>query len=128
MTVSAFLQANLLDRLQIAIAPVIIGDGRPAIRLAPHARLRDCRRRGIACSAWVATSCSTATCRRMQHHRTRALLTSRPSIKSSSVFWPRFRGRAVLTREHLTQLSAIEPVEPASGVRLPDRHSLGDGG
>jgi diaminohydroxyphosphoribosylaminopyrimidine deaminase / 5-amino-6-(5-phosphoribosylamino)uracil reductase len=44
VTVSAFLQANLLDRLQIAIAPVIIGDGRPAIRLAPHTRLRDCRR------------------------------------------------------------------------------------
>jgi diaminohydroxyphosphoribosylaminopyrimidine deaminase / 5-amino-6-(5-phosphoribosylamino)uracil reductase len=44
VTVSAFLQANLLDRLQIAIAPVIIGDGRPAIRLAPHARLSDCRR------------------------------------------------------------------------------------
>jgi len=44
VTVSAFLEANLLDRLQIAIAPVIIGDGRPAIRLAAHARLRDCRR------------------------------------------------------------------------------------
>jgi riboflavin-specific deaminase-like protein len=44
VTVSAFLEANLLDRLQIAIAPVIIGDGRPAIRLAPHVRLRDCRR------------------------------------------------------------------------------------
>jgi riboflavin biosynthesis pyrimidine reductase len=44
VTVSAFLQADLLDRLQIAIAPVIIGDGRPAIRLAPHARLSDCRR------------------------------------------------------------------------------------
>jgi len=44
VTVSAFLEANLLDRLQIAIAPVIIGDGRPAIRLTPHARLRDCRR------------------------------------------------------------------------------------
>jgi riboflavin-specific deaminase-like protein len=44
VTVSAFLQANLLDRLQIAIAPVIIGEGRPAIRLAPHARLSDCRR------------------------------------------------------------------------------------
>lgn len=46
VTVSRFLEANLLDRLQIAIAPVIIGDGRPAIRLAPHARLRDCRRPG----------------------------------------------------------------------------------
>jgi diaminohydroxyphosphoribosylaminopyrimidine deaminase / 5-amino-6-(5-phosphoribosylamino)uracil reductase len=44
VTVSAFLEANLLDRLQIAIAPVFIGDGRPAIRLAPPASLRDCRR------------------------------------------------------------------------------------
>lgn len=46
VTVSAFLEANLLDRLQIAIAPVLIGDGRPAIRLAPHDSLRDCRRPG----------------------------------------------------------------------------------
>lgn len=46
VTVSAFLEANLLDRLQIAIAPVIIGDGRPAIRLAPQDRLRDCLRPG----------------------------------------------------------------------------------
>lgn len=44
VTVSTFLEANLLDRLQIAIAPVLIGDGRPAIRLTPQARLRDCRR------------------------------------------------------------------------------------
>jgi len=44
VTVSAFLEANLLDRLQIAIAPVLIGEGRPAIRLAPQDRLRDCRR------------------------------------------------------------------------------------
>jgi riboflavin-specific deaminase-like protein len=44
VTVSAFLQADLLERLQIAIAPVIIGEGRPAIRLAPHTRLSDCRR------------------------------------------------------------------------------------
>ena len=46
VTVSMFLEANLLDRLQIAIAPVLIGDGRPAIRLTPQARLRDCRRPG----------------------------------------------------------------------------------
>ena len=44
ITVSAFLEANLLDRLHITIAPVIIGDGRPAIRLSPQTRLRDCRR------------------------------------------------------------------------------------
>ena len=44
VTVSAFLEANLLDRLQIAVAPLLIGDGRPAIRLPAHARLRDCRR------------------------------------------------------------------------------------
>jgi len=44
VTVSAFLEAGLLDRLQIAIAPLLIGDGRPAIRLAPQASLSDCRR------------------------------------------------------------------------------------
>jgi diaminohydroxyphosphoribosylaminopyrimidine deaminase/5-amino-6-(5-phosphoribosylamino)uracil reductase len=44
VTVSAFLEANLLDRLQITVAPVFIGDGRPAIRLAPPNRLRDCLR------------------------------------------------------------------------------------
>ena len=46
VTVSTFLQANLLDRLQVAIAPVLIGDGRPAIRLTPQDRLRDCLRPG----------------------------------------------------------------------------------
>jgi riboflavin-specific deaminase-like protein len=46
VTVSAFVEANLLDRLHITIAPVMIGDGHPGIRLAPHARLRDCRRPG----------------------------------------------------------------------------------
>ena len=44
MTVSMFLEANLLDRLQVAIAPLIIGNGRPAIRLPPQAALSDCRR------------------------------------------------------------------------------------
>jgi riboflavin-specific deaminase-like protein len=44
VTVSAFLEANLLDRLQMAIAPLIIGDGRPAIRLPARATLEDCHR------------------------------------------------------------------------------------
>jgi diaminohydroxyphosphoribosylaminopyrimidine deaminase / 5-amino-6-(5-phosphoribosylamino)uracil reductase len=44
VTVSTFLESNLLDRLQMAIAPLIIGEGRPAIRLQPPATLGDCRR------------------------------------------------------------------------------------
>jgi riboflavin-specific deaminase-like protein len=44
VTVSTFLEANLLDRLHVAIAPVLIGDGKPAIRLAPRDYLRDCPR------------------------------------------------------------------------------------
>jgi riboflavin-specific deaminase-like protein len=44
VTVSLFLEAHLLDRLQVAIAPLIIGSGRPAIRLPPPIALSDCRR------------------------------------------------------------------------------------
>jgi riboflavin-specific deaminase-like protein len=44
VTVSAFLEADLLDRLHVAIAPLIIGDGRPAIRLSPRTALSDCHR------------------------------------------------------------------------------------
>ena len=33
-----------LDRLHLAIAPLIIGEGRPAIRLAAPAGLNDCHR------------------------------------------------------------------------------------
>ena len=44
VTVSMFLEANLLDRLHVAVAPLVIGDGRPAIRLTPPASLRDCLR------------------------------------------------------------------------------------
>ncbi len=39
LTVSGFLEAGLLDRLQIAIAPLIIGSGRPGITLPVIAEL-----------------------------------------------------------------------------------------
>jgi diaminohydroxyphosphoribosylaminopyrimidine deaminase / 5-amino-6-(5-phosphoribosylamino)uracil reductase len=44
VTVSSLLQYGLLDRLQIAVAPLLIGEGRPGIRMPPAARLRECRR------------------------------------------------------------------------------------
>jgi riboflavin-specific deaminase-like protein len=44
VTVSMFLQANLLDRLHLAIAPLLIGDGRAAIRFPAPAALGDCHR------------------------------------------------------------------------------------
>jgi riboflavin-specific deaminase-like protein len=44
VTVSMFLAASLLDRLHVAVAPLLIGDGRPAIRLEPRAALGDCHR------------------------------------------------------------------------------------
>jgi diaminohydroxyphosphoribosylaminopyrimidine deaminase/5-amino-6-(5-phosphoribosylamino)uracil reductase len=44
VTISAFLEANLLDRLQMAVAPLIIGEGRPAIRVPAPGALRDCQR------------------------------------------------------------------------------------
>ncbi len=42
VTVSSFLEAGLLDRLHIAVAPLLIGEGRPAVRMAPRLRLKDC--------------------------------------------------------------------------------------
>jgi riboflavin-specific deaminase-like protein len=41
-TVSSFLEAGLLDRLQIAIAPLVTGNGRPGIRLPARATIADC--------------------------------------------------------------------------------------
>lgn len=39
VTVSRFLEAGVLDRLHVVVAPLIIGSGRPAITLAPIERL-----------------------------------------------------------------------------------------
>ncbi|MEO6187009.1 MAG: RibD family protein [Steroidobacteraceae bacterium] len=44
VTVSAFLAAGLLDRLHLLVAPLLIGNGRPGIRLPPRPRLADCLR------------------------------------------------------------------------------------
>jgi diaminohydroxyphosphoribosylaminopyrimidine deaminase / 5-amino-6-(5-phosphoribosylamino)uracil reductase len=43
-TVSRFLQAGLLDRLQIAVAPLITGAGRPGLQLPPRQQLSDALR------------------------------------------------------------------------------------
>ena len=44
VTVSAFLQAGLLDRLQVAIASLLIGEGRPALMLPGREPLAHCVR------------------------------------------------------------------------------------
>ena len=44
VTVSRLLQAGLLDRLQVAIAPVIVGSGRDGLQLPGALRMRDCAR------------------------------------------------------------------------------------
>jgi diaminohydroxyphosphoribosylaminopyrimidine deaminase / 5-amino-6-(5-phosphoribosylamino)uracil reductase len=42
VTVSSFLEAGLLDRLHITVAPLLIGQGRPTLRISPRVQLRDC--------------------------------------------------------------------------------------
>lgn len=44
VTVSRWMTAGLLDRLQIATAPVMIGAGRPGLSLPPVETMRACRR------------------------------------------------------------------------------------
>jgi len=41
VTVSRFLEAGLLDRLQVTVAPVVIGKGRPGLCLPSAPRLAD---------------------------------------------------------------------------------------
>jgi diaminohydroxyphosphoribosylaminopyrimidine deaminase/5-amino-6-(5-phosphoribosylamino)uracil reductase len=59
-TVSGFLDAGLLDRLQVAVAPLLIGRGRPGIRLPARDSLGDCLRpacRSFAMGADVLFDC-----------------------------------------------------------------------
>jgi diaminohydroxyphosphoribosylaminopyrimidine deaminase/5-amino-6-(5-phosphoribosylamino)uracil reductase len=44
VTVSCFLEAGLLDRLQLAVAPVLMGAGRPSVQLPPAPAMSHCRR------------------------------------------------------------------------------------
>ncbi len=44
VTLSGFLAAGLLDRLHLAVAPFIMGEGRPGLRVPGVARLQDCLR------------------------------------------------------------------------------------
>jgi diaminohydroxyphosphoribosylaminopyrimidine deaminase/5-amino-6-(5-phosphoribosylamino)uracil reductase len=44
VTVSAFLRAGLLDRLQVAVAPVLVGEGRRGVQLPPAGSMRTCVR------------------------------------------------------------------------------------
>lgn len=46
VTVSRFLQAGLLDRLHLTVAPLLIGSGRPSITLAPIVSLDEALRPG----------------------------------------------------------------------------------
>jgi riboflavin-specific deaminase-like protein len=43
-TVSGFLDAGLLDRMQVAIAPIVMGTGRPGIRVLARQRMEACLR------------------------------------------------------------------------------------
>ncbi|MEO8466179.1 MAG: RibD family protein [Gammaproteobacteria bacterium] len=43
-TVSGFLEAGLLDRLHVAIAPLVTGSGRPGLSLSARDKIADCLR------------------------------------------------------------------------------------
>ena len=44
VTVSRFVAAGVVDRLHLAVAPLLIGEGRPGLRLPPRENLRECPR------------------------------------------------------------------------------------
>lgn len=47
-TISRFIEAGLIDRLHLIVAPMIIGSGQPGLDLAPIASLRDALRPDMA--------------------------------------------------------------------------------
>lgn len=47
VTVSRFLAQGLLDRLHLALAPVLIGEGRRGVRLSARSTMADCLRPGV---------------------------------------------------------------------------------
>lgn len=44
VTVSAFLAAGLIDRMHIVVAPFVMGEGRPGLRIPCAANLQECQR------------------------------------------------------------------------------------
>ena len=48
-TVGRFLEAGLLDRLQLAVSPLILGGGRPALPVSPARRLEEALRPPSRC-------------------------------------------------------------------------------
>lgn len=44
VTVSAFLAAGLIDRMHVVVAPFVIGEGRPGLRVPSAVKLHDCVR------------------------------------------------------------------------------------
>ena len=46
ITISRFLESGLLNRIQVAVAPLVIGSGRPGVQLGGDTRLKDCLRPG----------------------------------------------------------------------------------
>ena len=49
ITVTRWLTAGLLDRLHVAVAPVLVGEGRPALRLPPLATMSESLRPRCRC-------------------------------------------------------------------------------
>jgi riboflavin-specific deaminase-like protein len=70
ITLSAFFASGLLDRLHVVVAPFIMGEGRPGLRVASPARLQDCPRpasRVYAMGSDVLFDCDLRTPQAAQH-------------------------------------------------------------